>query len=247
MALIRVPQQSEADIEAWEREAQSDPLVARSSRHLRHVTQSVEALLKFLADGSAYVGVSWGKESTCVAHMVATLSPSTPLVCIVGQPIDNPHCALVRDEFLRTHPRANYHEIEVWCRKSDHDWHATGTMERGFEIAREQFGNRHVSGIRAAESAGRKVRMRHHGISSTNACAPIGWWSGEDVFAYLHAHDLPVHPSYAMSIGGIYTRARLRVAWLGLRHGDMFGRAEWEQRYYGWRFAELRAMLRDSR
>ena len=45
-------------------------------------------------------------------------------------------------------------------------------------------------------------------------------------------HNLPVHPAYAMLMGGRLDRIRMRVAWLGLKHGRRFGRHEWEMRYY---------------
>lgn len=54
-----------------------------------------------------------------------------------------------------------------------------------------------------------------------------------DVFAYLHKHDLPVHPAYAMTMGGFYDRRWLRVSSLGGLRGADRGRAEWEQQYYG--------------
>ena len=52
------------------------------------------------------------------------------------------------------------------------------------------------------------------------------------MFAYLHRYELPVHPAYACSMGGTVPRERLRVAWLGLRHGTEYGRRELEWRYY---------------
>ena len=66
---------------------------------------------------------------------------------------------------------------------------------------------------------------------------------GADVFAYLSLHSLPVHPTYAMSLGGRLPRDRLRVSSLTLRHGVGMGRVEIEERYYGWRIREIDAML----
>ena len=53
-----------------------------------------------------------------------------------------------------------------------------------------------------------------------------------ETFGYLAAHDLPVHPAYAMLGGGRWERDRIRVASLGGRRGDGIGRAEWEREYY---------------
>ena len=71
------------------------------------------------------------------------------------------------------------------------------------------------------------------GESSPNTCAPIGWWTARDVFAYLHLHGLPVHPAYAMTRGGLWPRDRIRVASLGGQRGRGAGREEWERLYYG--------------
>lgn len=70
------------------------------------------------------------------------------------------------------------------------------------------------------------------GLSSLHTCAPIGWWSDTDVFAWLAARDLPVHPAYACSMGGMLERRHLRVAGIGGDRGTGFGRREWERRYY---------------
>ena len=51
-------------------------------------------------------------------------------------------------------------------------------------------------------------------------------------FAYLAQHDLPVHPVYAMSMGGVIDRSKLRVASLRGRSGTGMGRREWEDLYY---------------
>lgn len=68
------------------------------------------------------------------------------------------------------------------------------------------------------------------GLSST--CWPIMWWSARDVYGYLARHDLPVHPSYAMTRGGLEDRDQLRVSIIGGKKGRGFGRQQWERFYY---------------
>ena len=60
----------------------------------------------------------------------------------------------------------------------------------------------------------------------------MAWWKGADVFAYLAAHELPIHPAYGMSLGGAIERERLRVSALGGSRGAEFGRATIEWTYY---------------
>lgn len=242
--LIRVKEHSPTDLETWELKTRQDALVARTALHRRRVDRARSTLLEFAELGNCYAGVSWGKDSVCLAHLIATCGVSIPVVYVAVWPLANPHNLLVRDAFLAVHD-VDYHEIHVSARPDDAgEWHASGVLEDGFRLARVRWGSRYVSGIRGQESAGRRRRMASFGATTETTCAPLGWWEGSDVFAYLHAHDLPVHPAYAMSMDGLLDRERLRVSSLTLRRGDGMGRAEWERRYYGWRLADMRAMAR---
>lgn len=243
--LIRSHRHTAEDLAHWQLLESMDEVSARSKRFRAKARKSVDELMSFTGAGNCYAGVSWGKDSLVIAHMVATLVPRVPLVWVRVRPIDNPDCLIVRDAFLRTYPNVRYEEVEQWCKWSATEshpsamrqasggaWIARGTLEAGFRDAAARFGERHVSGIRAGESGARAMRCKTFGLSTRNTCAPIGWWTGVDVFAYLWQHRLPVHPAYACTMGGLIERDRLRVAALGGTRGDGMGRAEWEQRYY---------------
>lgn len=172
-----------------------------------------------------------------IAHLAVRLREVfgvvVPIVWVRVEPIKNPDCIAVRDEFFRRfdHP---YHEETVWCRQDDEGWHATGTLQKGFHEAEKTIGaTRSLRGIRGAESGMRKHLMERAGQFSKNSCRPIGYWSGQDVFAYLHAFDLPIHPAYAMSMGGMLVRDRIRVSSIGGKRGGGMGRDAWEAKYYG--------------
>jgi hypothetical protein len=201
-------------------------------RHREQVRRSESAVLSFTGSGSGYCGVSWGKDSVAVADIVTRFVPRWPLVWVRVEPIANPDCSLVRDEFLRTHPGLRYEEIVVWCSRDAAGWHARGTLERGFSEAAKRFGARYISGIRAEESGIRKLRVAKHGLVTANTCAPLGWWTGWDLWAYTVRHGLPVHPAYACTLDGALDPSRIRVASLGGHRGDGMGRTEWERRYY---------------
>ncbi len=187
----------------------------------------------FQDDPSGYVGVSWGKDSVVTAHLVwRAMGDRVPVVWVREEPHKNPFCLDVRDAFFALCPHKNYHEIVVQYSHDEMGWHATGTMELGFKTSRQMFGDRHVSGVRGKESSIRELVMKRWGTSTDRTARPIGWWSGEDVFAYLEKHNLPVHPAYAMSMGGLHTRSRLRVCCLGGERGTMFNRRELEETYY---------------
>jgi len=196
-------------------------------------------MLSFTGAGRGYAGVSWGKDSVVIAGLIARMVPRWPLVWIRVEPIVNPDCLLVRDAFLAAHPAVRYEEIVEWCTRDATGWHATGTLERGFRTAALRYGARYLSGIRAEESGIRKLRVAKYGLLAANTCAPLGWWTGDDVWAYTLAHGLPVHPAYACTLDGSLDPSRIRVASLGGKRGTGRGREEWERRYYA---DELRAL-----
>lgn len=231
------------DLRAWAQAESWDARLATTRAFARRVSAATATLRAFVARGGGYCAVSWGKDSVVVADLVQRVAPAMPVVWVRVEPICNPDCLLVRDAFLRRHPTAVYDEITVHCRHDADGWHATGTLERGFATAAARYGDRYVSGIRAEESGPRTRRMRTHGASTARTCAPIGWWRGADVFAYLYARGLPVHPAYAATFGGGLDRTRIRVASLGGQRGSGRGRAAWEWHYYR---AEIEANRLDT-
>lgn len=205
--------------------------------------RAVRRIVDFAADGPCYAGTSWGKDATVISHLVSRAlverGVRIPLVHVHVDPHANPDCALVRDDFLSRF-EVDYYQITVTCERDEHgEWIGTGRLEQGFQEAAKRFGARYVSGVRGQESGGRARRMRGHGTTTDNTCAPIGWWTVRDVFAYLLLHDLPIHPAYACTHGGRFDRDHLRVATLGGIRGTEFGRREHELRYYR---AELQAI-----
>lgn len=232
MPLIESPRHSTADLARWRLVELEAWVWSRTERHAAQVARSKAALMAFQPPEGAYAGVSWGKDSTVLAALVADVRPDLPLVWVRVEPIRNPDCFLVRDAFLTAHPGVRYDEIEVWCSRDERGWHATGTLERGFREAVRWYGPHHVSGIRAGESEMRARRMRSLGLEGRWSLAPLGWWTAQDVWAYLVAQDLPIHPAYACLYDGLLDPGRVRVASLDGLRGTGHGRAEWERRYY---------------
>lgn len=236
----------DGDLEAWQQAERMDSVYARLPDLARKESRALDYLRAFLLeDDSGYLGVSWGKDSVVAAHLLHRTGIRYPVVWVKIWPLFNPDCERVRDAFLSEHD-VDYHEIEVeWTDEQVGVWreHArSGSMDSlgyspkesaavaGFKRAANRFGDRHVSGVRAEESGVRRLRMMRWGPNSPNTCAPIGYWSHQDVFSYLHKHNLPANPVYAMSMGGLLDRDRLRVDAFGGGKGSQ--RAEWEGRYY---------------
>lgn len=226
------------DLALWADEYAADLVHGRSARLARLLDQSEQAVVDFMRAGNAYLGVSWGKDSVVVADIVwrvrDRLDHIPTLVWVRVDPISNPDCPAVRDEFFRARVLP-YLEIEAdW----GGDWKGPESGKRtsadGFARARELLGtSRYLSGVRRDESRVRQIITRKLGLVGENTARPLGWWKWSDVFGYLAAQNLPVHPAYAMNGAGRWPREHLRVASLGGHRGTEFGRGEWEREYYG--------------
>lgn len=238
--LIPSPKHTEADLELWRELEEADRVHAQAIG--RRVGESIAAIREFVSRGPCYAGVSWGKDSVVVADLIQRVTPHVPLCWVRVEPIKNPDCEAVRDAFLSRYPAATYHEVEAWCTRDASGWHARGTLESGTEQLERLFGQRHILGIRGDESTVRGMRVGRWGLNAINASAPLGHWSAADVMAYLAAHNLPVHPAYAMMGGGRWPRQHLRVASLGGKRGEGHGRAEWEREYYGEALRRIEAL-----
>jgi len=243
MGLIEVDAHTDADLAHWESIRFVDEMHGESISLKQKVERSVSAIRNFLKqdDRGAYAGVSWGKDSTVLAHLIAEHYPGIPVVFARVWPITNPHCLTVRDRFLDRF-NVDYNEYQVKLEADEQGWRFVGSVDECFRRARVVHGPRHISGVRADESTVRKIRMCKYGHNSKNTCAPLGWWSGQDIFGYLARHDLPIHPAYAMTMGGGMDRNRIRVDMLGDERGQSMGRLSWERRYYQDRFHELAKM-----
>lgn len=235
--LIDSPRLTAADRAAWERLARYDQKLAATLPLDAMADRARQVIRDFAAAGPCYASTSWGKDSTVIAHLVATCGVRIPLVWVRVQRWENPDCAAVRDAFLARFPHVDYHEYEVeagaprWWETSDAPPPGR-TARGGFTLAERDHGRRHISGVRAEESRVRRIAQARWGDAGPAAARPIGRWTAVDVFAYLTRHDLPIHPAYAMSHGGRLDRRWLRVASIGGIRGADRGRAEWEAHYY---------------
>lgn len=223
------------DAEAWERLSRYDVRLAASPRLSDLTDRAVQVISAFAPD---YVSVSWGKDSTVVAHLAVQSGYRGPFVWVRVDQWENPDCVLVRDAFLARYD-VEYHEYVVdasaprwWEDGAEDQAPSRRTSRSGFELAESVHGRRRVSGVRAQESRHRRIAMGRWGETGPYAARPIGWWDATDVFAYLAAHDLPVHPAYAQSFGGRLDRQWIRVGSLGGVRGADRGRSEWEIAYY---------------
>lgn len=108
--LIPSPRHSPEDLAAWEAAERND--VRRWLGERRRLERMAEAAGAVVAAvGDAFCGVSWGKDSVVVAHLVRLHAPAMPLVWVrLPGGWDNPDCEAVRDAFLADWP-GPYEEV----------------------------------------------------------------------------------------------------------------------------------------
>jgi phosphoadenosine phosphosulfate reductase len=237
--LIPSPRHTRRDLELWAELEDADRIHAARPQFAARLERSLREIRAFVATRPCHAGVSWGKDSVVLAHLLWLTARHVPLMHL--RPSNhNPDCDRVRDAYFVRFPGQPYEEIAVDYRDvdrtlpdeqvdrlTDQRWYAA---IREYEAA---HGNRHLLGIRSDESFGRRIRTLRWGLSTPRTCAPIAWWTTADVFGYLAKHDLPIHPAYAMLGGGRWPRDRLRVAEIGDTHGKGSGRRDWELEFYG--------------
>lgn len=214
-----------ADRAAWQRISAVDPIWAQTGAFRRAVERARSRVQRFVARGAGYASVSWGKDSLVLAHLVAIEAPSVPVVWVEVEGRCPPECHAVMAVFARRYPNVALH-----VRREAPDG-AVHPKLRGFAWAVAEFGRPYLSGVRGAESSARRQAQRA-GAERRWAVMPILDWSARDVWAYLALHDLPIHPVYAMTLGGRLDRDQLRMGTIGGDRGRGWGRAEWEQHYY---------------
>lgn len=237
--LLASERHTPADLAFWAKMQRGDRLNGERLQRSAKARSAVAAVRKFADAGPCYVGTSWGKDSVVVCHLAALSGARVPFVHIVQEgPQKDPEQHRVRNAFFSRFD-VEYHEVVVEPQTvAQIDGKHAPALDVGIGRVREAFGARWVSGLRAAESGVRKLRAK---IGSVNSCWPIAWWSTEDVYAWLEVHELPVHPAYACTQGGLWDRDWIRVSILGGEKGTQHGRREWERHYYPAEMAAIEA------
>ncbi len=260
-----------ADRAHWERLARIDRATGKTARLRRLEDEAVTCIRRFVEastvkDGGApacHASLSCGKDSTVLVGLLRALHQrhgvTVPLLYVRVTPHENPDNALVVEALRAACPAvmARLDVIDVACERdpATGEWVGTGRLREGFDEGARRHGARRITGVRAEESNDRAMRqavawlwerdvgLPTDGTTTRYTCAPLTRWTGDDVFAYLAREDLPVHPTYACTMGGRLDRRRLRVATLGGWRGGPDRRAH-EMLYYG---EEMRALGIDLR
>lgn len=165
-----------------------------------------------------YVALSGGKDSSVVAHLVARLDPSVPMMHVCSQKCMPEQCPTAEAiaETCGAHYHAEMCDIDVWealesfsrpVMESHKGLSKPQPWQQFFRPLIDRYVEREgcdgaALGLRADESRGRAGHIFSRGPIYTSPqallhCMPIGRWSTMDVFAYIVSRDLPLCPVYA--------------------------------------------------
>lgn len=226
---------------------------ARTPAFARRLAEARERIREALAQSERpYIAYSTGKDSTCTAHLVWEQVPDTPGVYFDAE------CAYPESYALLDRMEAAGRPITRWsCRNfleilqahggphADDAKLGAATMEwTVYEPIRRLLAERRYDcvflGLRAEENVRRQMLLRSRGLLFQNArdgileCCPIGRWSYQDVWAYIHSRgidycaaydrmeEMPLRERRISYWAGETNRQRGRWAWLRLYYPDLF-------------------------
>ncbi|GBL46270.1 phosphoadenylyl-sulfate reductase [thioredoxin] [Sulfuriferula multivorans] len=199
--------------------------------------------LQQAGDAIVAIGVSGGKDSVAMCHLVA--QHCRPLIIYNDSGLEMPESLdMVRAVAERL-------ELEIHIARGD----AVALQAAGLrnydailEPVQRAIRERGVAlefvGLRRCESRHRRMLIGRYGPvhQSIRWGCLVAWpmrnWSSGDVFAYLDEYGLPVHPAYLRYAG--IDRDAIRVSWAydPDRHED--GDAEYVRQWYPALFRQLR-------
>ncbi|ODU10097.1 MAG: hypothetical protein ABS84_04300 [Rubrivivax sp. SCN 71-131] len=187
------------------------------------------------AGGVVAIGVSGGKDSIAMLHMVA--QHVHPHVIYNDSGLETPEAMpLVRgmcEKYGLPMTIAKGDAISLDLAGADTNRAIVGPVRAALQSidAVAEF-----VGLRSSESKTRRIVIAKHGpihASKRYGCLiawPMRKWSSADVFAYIHEHALPLHPIYDRATD--QERDTTRVSWVYDSAFDRWGAVEIVRRHY---------------
>jgi len=174
------------------------------------------------------VSLSFGKDSTVMAHLLLQMDPDLPVMYInCGQWDEWPDTPRVKAEFLERFP-CNFTElrgpsviegyreaglfvqdeaITKEARKAQHNYGKSLAEILDAEAKQRGYHGAFI-GVRKDESNNRSRLFAMHGplyyakTRSLWACHPLAFWTARDVWAYIVKYDLPYNELYDLDPQG---------------------------------------------
>lgn len=251
--------------ERWDDYRPEDLVWARLVPHRSRVERAVDVTAAWLvACQRPYVAVSGGKDSVAMLAIVqdAAQRIGRPPIDVMWHDsgVEWPHVPEVFDrlralglvhtlhivrpdeDVLELKRRQMAGELSAW--KKD-ELALFGPLRRYAEAHRLDA---MALGLRSGESAGRAVSRATHGLTYRRTggmlvCTPIADWLWQDVFAFIAARRLPLHPIYSAPLLQLEHRGRIRLSWWASTDHHRHGELTWVRVNYPQIFARLCAAL----
>ena len=203
-------------------------------------------LAEHLADHPGYVAWSGGRDSTAVVDMARHLDPDIPVV-FFDSGLEFPETRTYIHDLAETwHLRLHVipavpdaltilTQSGIWDHRAEigdvPDLH-TALIERPARLAHDRFGVGEVNGLRAEESAARRVLLatgkgRYTRADGSQVCSPIWRWTTTDVRGYLTSHGVADNPVYRKLADLGAPKRNQRVGLAFDVNGLEYGRATW--------------------
>lgn len=222
--------------------------VAAALPTLTRKIDSARALLaEHIADGSGYVAWSGGKDSTAAMLLVRAVDSSIPVVWF-DSGLEYPETRTYLHEWAQQ-LQLNFHVIPA-VPDALTALRNTGAWEHGAipvgpsvdlhrilvtepsQRAHDMFGAGEVTGLRAEESAGRRITLarsagRYTRKDGVRVCCPVWNWHDMEVRGLLARENVPLNPVYdKLAALGVPAHAQ-RVGLLVDANGAEHGRFTW--------------------
>lgn len=246
-----------------------NPLDYRTVQQFTHksekrTTSASTMLAEHVQKCSGYAAWSGGKDSTVVAHLIATRFPEVPLVWFHSGfefPETEEYMRSLADIWklpltvIYAEPDALtlMEQSGTWNHDAPFnpnvpDFHET-LIKRPSEAAHARFGPGEALGLRAEESSGRRAllasnRGAYERKDGTIVCAPLWNWTAVDIEKYYAHNNIPENPVY-LKMEKLGVPKDERRAGLVLDGNNLVrsGRATWIRLGWPQLWAELRDRL----
>lgn len=223
----------------------------RTRRMQRRIDSARREIESGLTRGRAMISTSWGKDSCALAHLVMSVDPSVPMVHL-RSPYQLPGGERVEAYFrelgatlIDVPTRKTLQEYVDWLQEHGLGYERekltkAGRARKAGELsdwALAQLFTVQFLGMRADESSNRRWLFKSRGLTYQRSTGcwmsnPIGWWSTQDVWAYLVSRGVPWHPLYDCETHGV-TRSQIRNAgWLTVQGDVTDWRLPWLREHY---------------
>lgn len=198
---------------------------------------------------NCYIALSGGKDSVALAHLVNRIRP-TPSVSWMDD-LEWPETEqLVRGLASRWELKVVRRDglweqlVAIGLSPFDHNYFYDRRLVPKSRRDCVRDYDAVFLGLRADESAGRRVNAAVRGDAysagrQVHLC-PLQRWTSRDIFAYLVAHGLPIHPVYQKRSAVFEPERSIRVSWWIPSPGvSRHGYCAWLRQHYRDRWRQL--------